>query len=79
MMRPGPKPIVTRMNNFRLDGKTALVTDAGSGRATALALAEAAAFVGLHFRRKERKIRQTLEDVRQSGGDGVLICGDPWT
>lgn len=66
------------MNNFNLEGKAALVTGAGVGigRATALALAQAGAFIGVHYNRSKGEAEAVLTQVRESGGDGILLQAD---
>jgi 3-oxoacyl-[acyl-carrier protein] reductase len=56
----------------------ALVTGASSGigQATALALAQAGAFVGIHFHRGQAGAEQTLAAVRAAGADGLLLQAD---
>ena len=63
---------------FNLSGKTALVTGAGVGigRATALVLAEAGAFIGIHYRSSEAEAASALEEIRSLGSDGVLLKAD---
>jgi len=59
-----------------LHGKTAFVTGAGSGigRATALAFAQAGAWV-LLADRDEHSLAETLTALRQSGGEGAaMVC-----
>jgi NAD(P)-dependent dehydrogenase (short-subunit alcohol dehydrogenase family) len=58
--------------------KSILVTGAGRGigRATALAAAEAGWFVTLDYRDDADAAAATLVEVRQRGGDGVLVRGD---
>ena len=65
-------------NKFDLRGQTALVTGAGVGigRAAALALAEAGAFVGLHYRSSENEAQSALEEIRDIGGDAILLQAD---
>lgn len=62
------------MERFRLDGKLALVTGAGSGlgRQFAMTLAEAGASVALAARRRE-KLEETAEQVRSAGGSAVCL------
>jgi 3-oxoacyl-[acyl-carrier protein] reductase len=63
---------------FDLSGRVALVTGAGVGigRAAALALARAGAVVGLHYHSSAREAEETLAEIRQSGGDGLLLPAD---
>jgi len=58
--------------------KSILVTGAGRGigRATALAAAEAGWFVTINYRDDADAAEATLVDVRERGGDGVLVQGD---
>jgi 3-oxoacyl-[acyl-carrier protein] reductase len=66
------------LDRFKLDGKAAIVTGAavGLGREIALVLADAGAFVGIHFYRSEREAAQVLGEVRQRGGDGLTLQAD---
>jgi len=63
---------------FDLTGKTALITGAGVGigKAIAEALGQAGAFVGVHYRSSAEHAEQTLVNIREVGGDGVLLQGD---
>jgi NAD(P)-dependent dehydrogenase (short-subunit alcohol dehydrogenase family) len=62
------------MERFRLDGKLALVTGAGSGlgRQFAQTLAEAGASVALAARRRE-KLEETAETIRSAGGSAICL------
>ncbi|MFN0197739.1 MAG: SDR family NAD(P)-dependent oxidoreductase [Planctomycetaceae bacterium] len=61
-----------------LNGRIALVTGAGVGigQAVALKLAAAGAFVGLHCHQSREGAEQTLADIRQAGGDGIVLQAD---
>lgn len=63
---------------FKLHGKAAIVTGAGTGlgREIALALADAGAYVGVHFHRSEAAAAEVLAEVRRRGSDGCLIQAD---
>lgn len=65
------------MSATRLDGKTALVTGAGSGigRHIALALAAQGAYVVLAGRQLSA-LHQSVGDIQRSGGQGVAITTD---
>ena len=62
------------MDRFRLDGKLALVTGAGSGlgRQFARTLADAGASVALAARRRD-KLEETAETIREAGGSAVCL------
>jgi NAD(P)-dependent dehydrogenase (short-subunit alcohol dehydrogenase family) len=62
------------MDRFRVDGKVALVTGAGSGlgRQFALTLAEAGASVALAARRRE-KLKETAALIDESGGRSICL------
>ncbi len=66
------------MTSSPLNGRVALVTGASSGigQATAIALGRAGAFVGIHYHTNKAGAEQTLDALRGTGGDGVLLQGD---
>lgn len=66
------------MISNELQGRVALVTGASSGigQATAIALARAGAWVGIHFHTNRGGAQQTLDAIRGNGGDGLLLQGD---
>lgn len=61
-----------------LSGRAALVTGAGTGigRAAALALADAGAFVGVHYCTSADGARETLAEIERRGGRGWLQRAD---
>lgn len=63
---------------MELQGRAVLVTGASSGigQSTAIALAKAGAFVGIHFHRGQAGAEQTLTTIRAIGGDGLLLQAD---
>jgi 3-oxoacyl-[acyl-carrier protein] reductase len=66
------------MATMDLRSRAALVTGAGIGigRAVALALGRAGAFVGIHYHTSEREAAETLDNLRASGGNGLLLPAD---
>ncbi|MGH8598047.1 MAG: SDR family NAD(P)-dependent oxidoreductase [Gammaproteobacteria bacterium] len=61
-----------------LTGRVALVTGAGVGigQAVALALGAAGATVGIHYHRSEAGARQTLQQLRANGANGIPLSAD---
>jgi NAD(P)-dependent dehydrogenase (short-subunit alcohol dehydrogenase family) len=61
-----------------LSGKNALITGGsrGIGRGIALKLAENGVKVAVHYYQNESAARDTLEQVRERGSDGVVIQAD---
>ncbi len=66
------------MTDLPLSDRAALVTGAavGIGRAVALALGGAGAFVGIHYHTSAREATETLAALRDGGGRGLLLQAD---
>ena len=66
------------MDTIDLTGRVALITGASSGigQATARALGQAGAFVGIHYHTNKDGATRTLDDIRAIGGNGLLLHGD---
>jgi len=69
---------LTTMNSKRLNGKVAIITGAaqGQGKATALRFAQEGARVTCFDIQPLDKIRETVDQIRKLGSDGIAICGD---
>lgn len=69
---------VTAEPSRNLSGRVALVTGAavGIGRAAALALADAGAFIALHYNASSAEAEETLALLQQRGDSGVLLQAD---
>ena len=61
-----------------LEGKTALISGAsiGIGRRIALKYVEHGAFIGINYVSNDNAAKETLQLIRENGGDGVLLKGD---
>jgi len=66
------------MHKAMLEGKKALITGGsrGIGKAIALSFAENGAFVGINYKKSDKKAQETLDLIRKKGGDGILLKGD---
>src|SRR5258708_11846295 len=64
--------------NINLEGKTALVTGAGSGigRAVAIELARQGAFTFVNYRHNEAGAIETLDYIKEEGGSGEIVLAD---
>lgn len=63
---------------MKLQGKVAMVTGSGQGigRAIAIRLAREGASVVVEDRQDDAQARETLEQVRTAGSEGMVIAGD---
>src|SRR5690606_33830913 len=63
---------------FDLSGRVALVTGGGVGigQATAFALAQHGALVGIHYNSSADGAKATLDQIEKAGGKGVILQGD---
>jgi len=61
-----------------LERKHALITGSsrGIGRGIALALAESGVKIAVHYFQNERAAKETLEQVRKRGSDGLVVQAD---
>ncbi|MCD6468916.1 MAG: SDR family oxidoreductase [Thermoplasmata archaeon] len=61
-----------------LKGKNAIVTGAsrGIGKVTAKTLAKNGAFVGINYNKNKKAAEETLKEIQNKGGEGVLLKGD---
>jgi 3-oxoacyl-[acyl-carrier protein] reductase len=66
------------MPTHDLAGRVALITGASSGigQATAIALAQAGAYIGVHYHRGEAGAQRTLELIQAAGGNGCMLQAD---
>src|SRR5258708_23729219 len=64
--------------NINLEGKTALVTGAGSGigRAVAIELARQGAFTFVNYRHNEAGAIEALDCKKEEGGSGEIVLAD---
>ena len=61
-----------------LKNKTAFITGAsrGIGRSVALCFAEHGAYVGINYLSQKKSAQETLDQIRDIGGNGILLKGD---
>ena len=61
-----------------LKNKTAYITGAsrGIGRSVALCFAEHGAYVGINYLSQKKLAQETLEQIKDMGGNGILLKGD---
>jgi NAD(P)-dependent dehydrogenase (short-subunit alcohol dehydrogenase family) len=76
-----PTPISDNPNyvgSGKLDGKVALITggDSGLGRAVAIAFAKEGADVAIAYLDEERDAKETQAQIREYGGECLLLPGD---
>ncbi len=66
------------MAGIDLRGCVALVTGAslGIGRATAIALGQAGAKVGVNYRSNHEKAQEVVDEIRRAGSDAILLPAD---
>ena len=64
------------MNRFV--NKSGIITGAsrGLGKAIAMAFASEGAFVGIGYHRNQKEAEQTLKEIRESGGEAILVKAD---
>ena len=62
----------------RFQGKTVLVTGAGTGFGAEIAVraAQEGGRVAVHYRSSKAGAEQTLARIREAGSDGILVQGD---
>ncbi len=60
---------------MNIEGKVALITGSAKrvGRVIAVELARRRARIAVHYRSGESEARETLEEIRQAGGDGAVF------
>ena len=65
-------------SDYDLSGRAALVTGSGVGigKATVEALAQAGAYVGVHYNRSLDEAEATLAGIESAGGQGTLLHAD---
>jgi 3-oxoacyl-[acyl-carrier protein] reductase len=63
---------------YMLNGKIALITGAsrGIGRGIALTFAKNGAFICLNYKKNDNEAKETLKQILDLGGDGILLKAD---